>query len=115
MNRLRAAYVAIDPSIRHHLVTGWTDDTTGIDRTYAMGVHRTWTGHFLASAFVFVGSVNVVVAAGLGAVLADALGASGLVTTLLGATSALLYAGLVVLPAHRAYQQAHPGTKPDHP
>jgi hypothetical protein len=24
MNRLRAAYVAMDPSIKDHLVTGWT-------------------------------------------------------------------------------------------
>jgi len=73
-----------------------------------MGVHRTGLAHFLASAFVFVGTVNVVVAAGLGAVLADAAGGGGLATTVFGAVSALLYAGLVV-PAHRGYRQAHRG------
>jgi hypothetical protein len=109
MNRLRAAYVAMDPSVKEHLVTGWTDDTAGINRTYTMGVHRTGLAHFLASAFVFVGTVNVVVAAGLGAVLADAAGGSGPATTFFGALSALLYAGLVVWPAHKGYRQAHRG------
>jgi len=107
MNRLRAQYVAMDPSLKDHLVTGWTDDTAGIDRTYAMGVHRTGLAHFLASAFVFVGSVNVVVAAGLGAVLADTAGAGGPATFVLGLLSAVLYAGLVVWPAHRGYRRAH--------
>jgi hypothetical protein len=109
MNRLRAQYVAMDPSLKDHLVTGWTDDTVGIDRTYAMGVHRTGLAHFLASAFVFVGSVNVVVAAGLGAVLADTAGAGGPATFVLGLLSAVLYAGLVVWPAHRGYRRAHRG------
>jgi hypothetical protein len=113
MNRLRAAYVEIDPSVKDHLVTGWTDDTAGINLTYAMGVHRTGTAHFLASAFVFVGSVNVVVAAGLGAVLADAAGTDGPATFVFGVLSALLYAGLVVFPAHRGYRQAHRGSAPD--
>jgi hypothetical protein len=113
MNRLRAAYVAMDPSVKDYLVTGWTDDTTGINRTYAMGVHRTGLAHFLASAFVFVGTVNVVVAAGLGSVLADTAGAGGPATTVIGAVSALLYAGLVVFPAHRGYRRAHNGSMLD--
>jgi hypothetical protein len=113
MNRLRAAYVAMDPSVKEHLVTGWTDDMSGINRTYAMGVHRTGTAHFLASAFVFVGTVNVVVAAGLGAVLADTAGAGGPAIAVVGAVSALLYAGLVVLPAHKGYRRAHSGSMLD--
>lgn len=40
MNRLRAAYVEIDPWIKDHLVTGWTDDPAGIRRTYNLGVNR---------------------------------------------------------------------------
>jgi hypothetical protein len=110
MNRLRDAYVAMDPSVKEHLVTGWTDDPSGINRTYAMGVQRTGLSHFLASAFVFVGTVNVVVAAGLGAVLADTVGARGPATAAVGAASALLYALLVVFPAHRGYRRSHSGS-----
>jgi len=46
---------------------GSTDDAAGIQRTYVMGVRRGGLTHFLASAFVFAGAVNVIVAAGLGA------------------------------------------------
>ena len=113
MNRLRAAYVAMDPSVKEHLTTGWTDDASGIHRTYAMGVHRTGLTHFLASAFVFVGTVNMVVAAGLGAVLADTAGAGGAVVAVVGAVSAVLYAALVVFPAHKGYRQAHSGSMLD--
>lgn len=49
--------------------------------------------------------MNVIVAAGLGAVLANTFGAGGAATVLIGATAALLYAGLVVFPAHRGYRR----------
>ncbi|MEV0282952.1 MULTISPECIES: hypothetical protein [unclassified Kribbella] len=105
MNRLRAAYLELDPGIQEHLVTGWTDDPAGIDRTYDMGVRRSGVSHFLASAFVFAGAVNIIVAAGLGAVLADTAGTNGAVTAVVGALSALAYAVLVFVPAHRAYRR----------
>lgn len=113
MNRLRAAYVALDPSVKEHLVTGWTDDAAGINQSYTMGVHRTGMAHFLASAFVFVSAVNTVVAAGLGAVLSDTAGAGGPAPAAVGAVTALLYAGLVVFPAHRGYRRAHGGSMLD--
>ncbi len=34
MNRLRAAYVDLDPGIERYFMMGTTDDGTGIDRTY---------------------------------------------------------------------------------
>ncbi|TDO48683.1 hypothetical protein EV643_107313 [Kribbella sp. VKM Ac-2527] len=113
MNRLRAAYVEIDPGVKDHLVTGWTDDAAGIQRTYDMGVRRSGLSHFLASAFVFTGAVNVIIAAGLGAVLADTAGTGGTATALIGAAAALLYAGLVVFPAHRGYRRVRGRSRPD--
>jgi hypothetical protein len=113
MNRLRAAYVDIDPSMRDHLMTGWTHDAAGVRRTYAMGVPRSGMSHFLASAYAFAGTVNVIVAAGLGAILADTAGAAGVVTALVAAATALAYAGLVVRPAHRGYRQVLGDWGPD--
>jgi hypothetical protein len=37
MNRLRAAYVSLDPGIEQYFVAGWTDDDAGVTRTYTMG------------------------------------------------------------------------------
>lgn len=105
MNRLRTAYVALDPWVKDYLLTGWTEDAHGISRTYALGVRRRRSAHLWGSAFVFVASVNVVVAAGLGAVLADTIGTRGGTTTVVGAFAALAYSALVVLPAHRGYRQ----------
>jgi hypothetical protein len=34
MNRLRSAYLEIDPGIEPYLVTGWTEDVIGVLRTY---------------------------------------------------------------------------------
>ena len=105
MNRLRTAYIALDPWIKEYLVTGWTEDASGISRTYTPGIQRTGSSHLWGSAFVFVATVNVIVAAGLGAVMADTMGAADPVTVISGGFAALLYAGLVVRPAHCGYQQ----------
>ena len=83
MNRLLAAYVAMDPAIAQYLVTGWTDDEAGVMQTYAMGFARHSLAHVFASAFVFTGTVNAIVAAGLGAVIADAAGTPGWVTAVI--------------------------------
>ena len=49
MNRLRAAYVEMDPSIARYLVTSWHDDLAGISRTYTMGFPRTTVSHVVGS------------------------------------------------------------------
>ena len=105
MNRLRAAYVEMDPAVRDYFVTGWTNDAVGIRRTYAMGVRRSGRSHFLASAYVFTSTVNVIVAAGLGAILADSVGGRGSATVLLGIGMSAAYASVVVLPVHRGYRR----------
>jgi hypothetical protein len=105
MNRLRAAYVAMDPTIADHLVTGWTDDEVGVNQTYAMGFSRHPLAHVFASAFVFTGTVNAIVAAGLGAVIADAAGTRGWVTSVISGVAGVAYFFVVVYPAHRGYRQ----------
>jgi len=112
MNRLRAAYIEIDPWVRDHLVTGWTDDPAGIQRTYTMGFQRRGLTPFFASTFVFAAAVNIIIAAGLGAVLADTAGTGGAATALIGCAAAIVYAGFVVYPAHRGYRQVQRGWTP---
>ena len=73
MNRLRAAYVEIDPTLAPYFVTGLHDDQAGVQRTYTMGPARD-VNHVLASASMFVTVVNSIVAGGLAAFAAWPLG-----------------------------------------
>lgn len=63
MNRLRHAYVDIDPVVADYLVTGHTDDIQGINQTYTMGPSRDVT-QLLASASLFITGVTALVAGG---------------------------------------------------
>jgi hypothetical protein len=58
-----------------------------------------------ASAFVFTGTVNAIVAAGLGAVIADAAGTRGWVTPVISCFAGVAYFLVVVDPAQRGYRQ----------
>jgi hypothetical protein len=69
MNRLRAAYVEIDPTLAPYFVTGLHDDQPGVQRSYTMGPVRD-VNHVLASASMFVIVVNSIVAGGLAAFIA---------------------------------------------
>ena len=73
MNRLRRAYVDLDPGIAPYLVTGWSDDAEGLVRTYTLGPHR-MVGQLLASASMFITSVNALVAGSWTGVLLAPLG-----------------------------------------
>ena len=65
MNRLRAAYVDIDPTLAPYFITGLTDDEPGIYQTYGMGATRRSVSQVLASAAMFIIVVNTLVAAGV--------------------------------------------------
>ena len=63
MNRLRAAYLDLDPSLAPYFITGVTDDLAGISQTYTMGPVRNVT-HVAASSGVFITAINTIVAGG---------------------------------------------------
>ena len=88
MNRLRAAYLDLDPGIRPYLVTGSTDDVAGVGATYTMGVPRV-ASQLLASANIFITTVNAIVAGGVAGLLAWTLG--GTFTILIALGTALTY------------------------
>jgi hypothetical protein len=96
MNRLRAAYLAIDPSLAQYLVTDWHDDARGALATYTVGIPRSLPSHVLASTSMFVNSVNTVVAGALGALVASAAGAPVGVVVVVGVVCAVAYLGVMV-------------------
>ena len=67
MNRLRAAYLDIDPTLAPYFITGLTDDDDGIGQTYTMGATRRSASQVLSSSGMFIIVVNTLVAAGVAA------------------------------------------------
>ena len=73
MNRLRAAYLDIDPTLEPYFITGVTDDEVGIAQTYTMGPIRNLS-HVAASSGIFIIAINTIVASGVTAFVLWPLG-----------------------------------------
>ena len=103
MNRLRRAYVDIDPGIERYLITGTTDDGAGMGRTYTMGPDRD-VSQVLASAAMFIGVVNSLVCGGWVGILVAPLGQGWAITLGVAAGLAFLTTGLLV--GYRMYMRS---------
>jgi len=114
MNRLRAAYREIDPGIEPYLVASWHDDSAGLKATYTMGIRRSTFLHSVGSTAMFTNAVNTIVAGTLGALVADAAGASTVVVTLSGALAGLVYLAAMVEAGRRRFA-CTPGGPPRFP
>ena len=93
MNRIRAAYVDIDPGVADYLVTSWEGGREGLMQTYTMGLPRSTLSHVLGSTSMFVNVVNALVAGTLGALISEAAGASTAVVAVVGVLCGLVYLG----------------------
>jgi hypothetical protein len=102
MNRLRAAYLEMDPTLADYFITSWHDDRAGVLRTYTMGT-RPVASHRLGSTTMFVNIVNTMVAGTLGALISNAAGAPPTVIVIVGAVSALAYLAATIEAAKRIF------------
>jgi hypothetical protein len=75
MNRLRGAYVELDPGIDRYFITSAHDDDQGVVQTYTYFPHRTWVTQVFASSAMFILVVDAVVAGALAGLVANAAGA----------------------------------------
>ena len=91
MNRLRAAYVAMDPTIADYLVASWHDDQAGIMGTYTLGIARPVVSHVVASTSFFMHAVNTIVAGTLGALIANASGAGPAMIAVIGSATGVIF------------------------
>lgn len=89
MNRLRRAYLELDPGIEPYLITGWTEDVAGVLRTYGTSLGqpslRENFMHGLVTTPAMIAFVNCVVAAVLVGLVLAQLGA-GMELAAIGAT-----------------------------
>ncbi|MCU1431548.1 MAG: hypothetical protein JWP95_653 [Actinotalea sp.] len=103
MNRLRAAYLEIDPSLAPYLVTSPHDDMAGLMTTYTMGRRRSTFSHVAASTSMFMHVVNGIVAGTLGALVAHSLGLGPGAVAAVGAGVGLVYLAALLEYGRRAF------------
>jgi hypothetical protein len=100
MNRLRHAYIDIDPGVTPYLVAGYTDDVAGVTQTYTMGPVRNAT-QLLASASLFITGVTSIVAGGWVGILVSPAGTAFAVVV--GVLAGLAYIAVFMLAGYRLY------------
>jgi hypothetical protein len=109
MNRLRAAYLELDPGIERYLVASAHDDDRGIWQTYnpLMGPNPTPA---LASSAAFIVLVNSGLSGVFAALVAVALDAPGPLVGVVAAACGLAFLGIsltLVLRQYRRMQRRH--------
>ncbi len=90
MNRIRAAYIELDPEIKKYLVTAYYDDSAGIMQSSLMGTKRTLPSHILGSTNMYIEIVNALTAGTLGALVTNTAGGGPLVTAFIGLLAGVL-------------------------
>jgi hypothetical protein len=106
MNRLRAAYVELDPAMARYLVASWHDDHAGLMHTYTLGMKRSVVSHVAGSTAMFVTVVNSLVAGTLGGLVAYALDGGSVVISVTGVLAGLAYLGGQLEYGRRSYGMA---------
>jgi hypothetical protein len=111
MNRLRAAYLDLDPGLAPYLITSPHDDQQGLMDTYLMGWPRSTLSHVAGSTSIFLTVVNAIVAGTLGALVANAAGAASAVVVVTGLACGLGYVGGQLVIGQRSFatprQESH--------
>ncbi|WP_024820281.1 hypothetical protein [Arthrobacter sp. 31Y] len=103
MNRLRAAYLDLDPGVRPYLMAGHHDDEPGAKRTYYFLGGRTDFSQVAGSSMVFMGFVNsALLALLLGSAMLTA-GLPALAAVPIAAVAALAFFGTSMVRGHRRY------------
>ncbi|MHA6667785.1 hypothetical protein ACX3O0_02830 [Homoserinimonas sp. A447] len=91
MNRLRAAYVDLDPGVAPYLMTSQHDDLAGSTRTYYFLGKRSAFSHVAGSSMVFISVVNAALGGLLVATITGALAAPALLSVVAGFIYGLTY------------------------
>ena len=104
MNRMRAAYVELDPGIEPYLMAGTHDDQAGIDQTYFFLGSRTTASHLGGSSMVLIMVVNAILLGLLGAAIALTVGAPMWLIFVIGGVIAVGFFVIKTVSGARDYQ-----------
>jgi hypothetical protein len=103
MNRLRAAYVDLDPGVAPYLMAAWHDDEAGSARTYFFFGNRSNFSHVAGSSMVFMNCANAALIAILSGLLLTLLGAGTTAAVIVGAVGGFAFLAASAYHGYRAY------------
>jgi len=103
MNRLRAAYVDLDPGVAPYLMAAYHDDQAGSVRTYFFFGNRSSQSQVAGSSMVFMSAANAALIAILSGLLLTLLGAGTTAAVITGAVFGLAFLAGSAYLGYRAY------------
>ena len=106
MNRLRAAYVEMDPTLANYLVTSCHDDQAGLMRTHTLGIDRHLTSHIVGCTSMFINMVNTIIAGALGALIANAAGGGSAAVAVIGTVGGLAHLAAIIEIGRRSFRRS---------
>ena len=115
MNRLRGAYVEMDPTIARYLMAAPYDDRAGAERTYYFLGRRTDFSQVAGSSMIFIAAVNSALA---GLLLASVVAAFSLpfpVAVVVGTLGGLVYFGITLATGGRRFYDLWTTYRPQFP
>ncbi|MHC6591190.1 hypothetical protein [Arthrobacter sp. C152] len=104
MNRLRAAYVELDPGMAPYLMAAHHDDEAGSRRTYYFFGNRGSFSHVAGSSMIFITTANAAVIAMLVGLLLTLAGAGTGVAAAVGAVCAAVFLAASAVLGYRGYR-----------
>ena len=105
MNRLRAAYLELDPGLAPYFMASAHDDVPGSRRTYDFFGHRRSIIHVGGSSMVLIVMVNSAILGLLAASIARALGAADALAVAVAVAVAVLFFVANAVGMDRSYQR----------
>ena len=115
MNRLRGAYVEIDPEIARFLLASPHDDLAGSVRTYYFFGRRSDFSQVAGSSMVFIGAVNSALSGLLVSTVSGVLAAPAPLSVALGAVGGVACFVVSMWLAQRTYAAAWTTYRPEFP
>lgn len=104
MNRLRAAYVDLDPGIAPYLMAAHHDDEAGSTQTYYFLGNRLRPGHVAGSSMAFIRTANAALIAVLLGTLMSLLGSSTAIAVIVAALGGLAFFTSSSIRGYRRYR-----------
>ncbi|WP_426766565.1 hypothetical protein ACP3TD_07715 [Pseudarthrobacter sp. 1G09] len=104
MNRLRAAYVELDPGVAPYLMAAHHDDEAGSVQTYYFFGNRGNFRHVAGSSMIFMSMANGALIAILAGLLLTLLGAGTVAALLMGGACGLSFLGVSAVNGYRSYR-----------
>ena len=115
MNRLRGAYVDLDPGVSRMLLASPHDDMAGVQQTYYFFSPKRNLSQFFGSTMMFIMIINAALLGLLAAAITMIFSASTPVAVTVGLVVAILFFAVNMWAGNRRFRAALAGYTPEYP